>query len=150
MHAKSLQSCLILCDPMDCSPPGSSVQQDFPGKNTGVGCHALLQGIFLTQGWNPHFLCLLHWQVSSLSLVPPGKLLAGLIWYKKQLETIADFFKGKQEENNILCWFIIHLSSSLNVQELWRPWGTNNAQRPAYAWGSQTVWVGRQACSVIS
>ena len=38
------QSCLTLCDPMDCSPPGSSVHGDFPGKNTGVGCHALLQG----------------------------------------------------------------------------------------------------------
>ena len=31
------QSCLTLCDPMDCSPPGSSVHGDFPGKNTGVG-----------------------------------------------------------------------------------------------------------------
>ena len=29
---------------------------NFPGKNTGVGCHLLLQGIFLTQGWNPHLL----------------------------------------------------------------------------------------------
>ena len=47
----------ILCTPVDCSPPGSSVHGDFPGKNTGVGCHALLQGIFPTQGWNP---CLLH------------------------------------------------------------------------------------------
>ena len=34
-----------------------------PGKNTGAGCHALLQGIFLTQGLNPRLLCLLHWQV---------------------------------------------------------------------------------------
>ena len=38
---------------MDCSPPGSSVHGDSPGKNTRVGCHALLQGIFLTQGSNP-------------------------------------------------------------------------------------------------
>ena len=42
-----------LCHPMDCSPPGSSVLGDSPGKNTGVGCHALLQGIFPTQGSNP-------------------------------------------------------------------------------------------------
>ena len=40
--------------PRDCSPPGSSVQGDSPGKSTGVGCHALLQGSFLTQGSNPH------------------------------------------------------------------------------------------------
>ena len=38
---------------MDCSPPGSSVHGDFPGKNTGMGCHSLLQGIFLAQGSNP-------------------------------------------------------------------------------------------------
>ena len=44
-----------------------------PGKNTGVGCHALLQGIFLTQGLNPRLLCLLRWQAGSLPLVPPGK-----------------------------------------------------------------------------
>ena len=46
---------------------------DSPGKNTGMGCHALLQGIFLTQGWNPWLLCLLHWQPGSLPLGPPGK-----------------------------------------------------------------------------
>ena len=47
------QSCLTLSNPMKHSPPGSSVHGDFPGKNTGVGCHALLQGIFPTQGSNP-------------------------------------------------------------------------------------------------
>ena len=42
---------------MDCCLPGSSVHGDSPGKNTGVDCHALLQGIFLTQGSNPD-LCI--------------------------------------------------------------------------------------------
>ena len=56
------QPCPTPCDPMDCSPPGSSVHGDSPGKHTGVGCHALLQGIFTTQGSNPGLLCLLHWQ----------------------------------------------------------------------------------------
>ena len=42
-------------------------------KNTGVGCHALFQGIFLTQGSNPRLLCLLPWQAGSLPLAPPGK-----------------------------------------------------------------------------
>ena len=46
---------------------------DSPGKNTGVACHALLQGIFPTQGSNPRLLSLLHWQMGSLPLVPPGK-----------------------------------------------------------------------------
>ena len=68
-HAKSLQSCPTLCDPMDKSTrylcPWNS-----PGKNTGGSCYALLQGIFPTQGLNS---CLLHWQVESLSSEPPGK-----------------------------------------------------------------------------
>ena len=37
------QSCLTLCDPKDCSPPGCSIQGIFPGKSTGVGCRCLLQ-----------------------------------------------------------------------------------------------------------
>ena len=46
-------SCLTPCSPVDYSLPGSSVQGiDSPGKNDGVGCHFLLQGIFLTQGRN--------------------------------------------------------------------------------------------------
>ena len=49
-EVKVAQSCLTLCDAVDCTLPGSSVHGDSPGKNTGVGCHALLQGIFPTQG----------------------------------------------------------------------------------------------------
>ena len=64
-------SCVRLYDPMDCSLPGSSVHGDSPGKNTGVVCHSLLQGIFLTQGLNLCLLCLLHWQGDSLPLAPP-------------------------------------------------------------------------------
>ena len=45
-----------LCDSADYGPPGSSGHGDSPGKNTGVGCHFLLQGIFLTQGLNPGLL----------------------------------------------------------------------------------------------
>ena len=52
------QPCLTLCNPMDCSPPSSSVHGDSPGKNTGVGCHALLHRVFPTQGSNPGFLAL--------------------------------------------------------------------------------------------
>ena len=50
------QSCPTLCNPVESSPPGSSVHGDSPGKNNGVGCHALLQGIFPTQGLNPGLL----------------------------------------------------------------------------------------------
>ena len=61
-------SCVQLCNPVDYSLPGSSDH-----GNTGVGCHFLLQGIFLTQRSNPCLLCLLHWQAGSLPLVSPGK-----------------------------------------------------------------------------
>ena len=67
------QSCPTLCDPVDCSPPGSSVHGDSPGKSTAVSCRALLQGIFPTQGLNPRLLCLPYWQAGSLPLVWPGK-----------------------------------------------------------------------------
>ena len=63
MRAKLLQSCL----------PGSSVHGDSLGKNTGVSCHALLQGIFLIQGSNPPLLHLLYWQAGYLPLAPAGK-----------------------------------------------------------------------------
>ena len=61
MCAKSPQSCPTL------QPHGLWCARllcpwDSPGKNTGVGCHALLQGIFPTQGLNPRLLSLLHWQ----------------------------------------------------------------------------------------
>ena len=46
---------------------------DSPDRNTGVGCHALLQGIFPTRGSNLHLLHLLHWQAGSSPLAPPGK-----------------------------------------------------------------------------
>ena len=57
---------------MGYSLPGSSVQGIFPGKNTGVGCHFLLQGIFPTQGSNTSVLCLLHWEAASLPLCHQG------------------------------------------------------------------------------
>ena len=45
---------------------------NLPGNNTGVGCHFLLQGIFLTQGSNLSLFCLLHWQVDSFPLCHLG------------------------------------------------------------------------------
>ena len=55
-HCLVAQSCPTLCDPKGCTPPGSSVPGDSPGNNTGVGCHALLQGIFPNEGLNSGLL----------------------------------------------------------------------------------------------
>ena len=68
------QLCLTLCDPMDCSLSGSSVHGNSPGKNTGVGCHALLQGIFPTQGLN---LGLLHYRQILYHLITE------VLWYSR-------------------------------------------------------------------
>ena len=75
MHAKSLQLCLTFYDPMDCSLPVSSVHGILQAKSTGVGFHALFQGIFPARGSNIGLLCLLHRQVGSLPLAPNGKPL---------------------------------------------------------------------------
>ena len=70
MCAKSLQLCPTLCDPMADS---LLCPWDSPCNNTGVRCHAHLQGIFPTQGSNPRLLRLLHRQTGSLPLAPPEK-----------------------------------------------------------------------------
>ena len=62
-----------LLQTIDCSLPGFFLHWNFPGKNTGVGCHLLLQEIFPIQGLNPCLQCLLHWQMDSLSLEQPGE-----------------------------------------------------------------------------
>ena len=66
-HVQSLQLCPTFCDPPGLKPIRLFCPWDFPGKNTGVGCHALLLGIFLTQGLK---LCLLYcsWILYLLSL----------------------------------------------------------------------------------
>ena len=63
---KLLQSCLTLWGPVDRGLVDSSVHGILPART-------LLQEIFLTQGSSPHLLCLLHLQVGSLPLAPPGK-----------------------------------------------------------------------------
>ena len=78
------QSCPTLWHPMDCSPPGSFVDGILQArilewgkkkkKHTGVGCHALLQGVFPSQGSNSRLLRLLHRQVGSLPLSHLGSL----------------------------------------------------------------------------
>ena len=94
------QSCLTLCDLMDCTLPGSSVHGDTPRKNTGVVCHALLQGIFPTQGSKPGVL---HCRQILLPSELPGKPS------KKQMSfdfmsaaTICSDFGGQE---NILSLF---------------------------------------------
>ena len=103
--AKSPQSCLTLCNPMDCSPPCSSVHGDSPGKNTGVGSHALLQGILPTQGSNLYLSCLLHWQMGSLPLVP---LYSWFIIYYLCLNTTISFNLSELLRDDIHWWCLLN------------------------------------------
>ena len=73
-NTELLQSCLTFVTPW-ATARSLLCLWNSPGCHTGVGCHALLQGIFPTQGSNPRLLRLLRWQVDSLALVPPGKPL---------------------------------------------------------------------------
>ena len=73
VQAQSLQLCPTLCNPVDCNPQSSSDYGDSPGKNTGVSCHVLLQGIFLTWWSNLHLLVSPPLQVDFLPTKPCGK-----------------------------------------------------------------------------
>ena len=86
--AKLLQLCPTLCDIMVYRPARLLCPWDPPGKNTGLNCQALLQGIFLTQKSNLHLLCLLHWQVGWV-LYHQHHLRFGIdsFWIQSSLET---------------------------------------------------------------
>ena len=74
-----VQSYLTLCDPMDCSPPGSSVHGILQASILEWVAISYSRVIFPTQGWNLRLLRLLHWKANSLPLAPPGK--PHLSWY---------------------------------------------------------------------
>ena len=77
-----------LCDTMDCSPSGYTVHGDSPGKNTGVGCHALLQGIFPTQGFHRD---LLHCRWILYSLSQQGSPIASWQIEGEKVEVMTNF-----------------------------------------------------------
>ena len=83
----------LFATPWTVSPPVSCVHGDSPGKNTAVGCHALLQGIFLTQRWNSHLLRLLHcrrilyhWVKRDHVYVKPTLIMKTHNWRKAKME----------------------------------------------------------------
>ena len=93
LHASSVsKSCPPLCDPTDCSLPGSSVHGILQARTLERAAISSSRGFFLTQRSNPRLFCLLHWQVSSLPLAPPGKPIQ------------PDFLKSCQG----LPWFPFH------------------------------------------
>ena len=103
---------LMQCVLINCSLLSNSLQHhrllaarvlgswNFPAKNTGMGCHFLLQGIFLTQGSNPHFLCLLHWQADSLPLCHLGSQCNMKDQQERQEQTFKEHLQVVVEKNS--------------------------------------------------
>ena len=96
------QSCLTLCSP---TAAGLLCPWDSPSKNTGVGCHTLLQGIFPTQRWNPGLLCLLHCrQITKMTLRLLGSSLGSHWIYRKN-----------RQPNSILFYLVYERGISLSL-----------------------------------
>ena len=94
---------------MDCSLPGSFVLGDLPGNNTGVGCYFRLQGIFLTQGWNP---LLWYRQAASLLLSHQGDIEGRIIFVAGAVLCVAHCFG---------VYFACPQQMPLELLELWQP-----------------------------
>ena len=93
MHACSVtQSCLTLRDPMDSSPPDSSVHGVLQARTTGVGCHALLQGIFRISPVSPAL------SGRFFTTEPLGKLCLHL---KNILKMLAELYSFKSSRKSV-------------------------------------------------
>ena len=97
-------SCPTLCNPMDCILAGSSIHGDSPGKNTGEGCHALLQGIFPIQELN---LCLPHFRQVLYHLSHQGSPKGAL--FIKAGNRNSNHMRGSgriwgQQSHTVLTW----------------------------------------------
>ena len=108
------QSCLTLWNPTDCRPPGSSVHGIFPGKNTRVDCYFLLQRIFLTQGLNPHLLCLLHWKWREREVTQLCPTVFNPIDYSLPCSSIHGIFQA-----TVLEWVAISFSRGSSRPRDW-------------------------------
>ena len=80
---------------------------DSSGKITGVGCHALLQRVFLTQGSSPHFFYLLHWQAGGFPLVPPGKPIRVHIYFQLVFLFSMDKYPDVKSLGHMVVLFLI-------------------------------------------
>ena len=108
IHAQCLSHSTLFAVPRTVEPTKLPRPWNFPGKNTGVGCHFLLQGIFPTQGSNLWLPCLLLWQANSLSLC-----LLSVCHLQNQFESFKSRKKKKKNKKRfcILTYPSLRLSS---------------------------------------
>ena len=103
MHAESLQSCLTLCSPMDCSPPGSSVHGILQARVLEWVVMPSSGGSSQPRDRTQVFLHLLHWQESSLPLVPPEKPRV-TIWYSNFIPRL----NPREMRAYLSTWKLVH------------------------------------------
>ena len=94
VHAKSLQSCLTLCDLMDCSPPGFSVHGILQARILEWAAMPSSRGSFWPSDWTC-VSCLLCWQTGSVPLAPPGKPL----WVPYNHSNFTSSCSHKRDQN---------------------------------------------------
>ena len=94
MHAHLLQSCPTLCDPMDYIAHQAPLSMGFSRQEQWCGLPYPSPGDLPNPVANPHLFCLLHWQVDSLPLAPPGKPITK--GYIKQLRELKCRFSDSK------------------------------------------------------
>ena len=109
----------------------------FSGKNTGVGCHAFLQVIFLTQGLNPCLLSLLHWQAGSLPIAPPKKPWHSWLLtpraessYLESVWSSLTLLKVSTSSGQFLSlkWYFLSSAKDRNFRCIWRKEGESEGR----------------------
>ena len=119
---------LILCSPVDCSPPGSSVDGDSPGKNTGTECHALLQAAAAKSLQSCPTLC------NPIDCSPPGSPIPRIL-QARTLEWVAISFSNE--------WKWKGKVKSLSHAWLFAtPWTAAHQASPSMGFSRQDFWSG--------
>ena len=130
--AKSLQSCPTLCDPIDGSPAGSSVHGIFPGKNTEVGCHFLLQCMKVKSESQVAQSCLTL--CNPMGCSPPGSSVHGIL-QARTLEWGAISFSNAGK------WKVkVKLLSRVRLLAI--PWTAAQQAPPSMGFSRQEYWSG--------
>ena len=131
----SAQSCQTFCDPW--ATARLLCWWDSPGKNTGVGCHFLLKGLFLTQGLSQSLLHLLHWQADSLPLTHLGNTFRR--WWASN-RVVENFKRDNSVFRNMPALCRRREADLMDMEETWR-----RAAKDGCEWKSETSYVCQQA-----
>ena len=126
-----------------------------PGKNTGVGCHFILQGIFGTQGLNPCVLCVLHWQADYLPTEPPGSPAWGsfpMSWlFTSGGQSIGASASTSVLPMHIQGWFPLGVTGliSLLCKGLSKVFSSTTVQKHQFFSAQPSLWSNSYLCMLL-